>query len=101
MSLHHETARHGAHPIELFPRIHRFAAATERLVLRLIAAIGQRRRDRERRDAFKTLLRLDERTLKDIGLARGDVVWASRLPLHANAAAELQKIRNKNKKSQL
>lgn len=52
---------------------------------------------RERRDAFKTLLRLDQKALKDIGLTRYDVLWASKLPLHVNAAEELQKIRNQNR----
>lgn len=48
----------------------------------------------ERRDAFKNLQRLDQRTLKDIGLTQSDVTWASKLPLDQNAACELQKVRN-------
>jgi len=47
----------------------------------------------ERRDAFKTLLWLDARTLQDIGLCREDIVWAARLPLHIDASDALQKRR--------
>ena len=47
---------------------------------------------RERRDAFRSLLRLDARLLSDIGVTREDIEWASRLPLSVNASAELQKI---------
>ena len=50
----------------------------------------QRRTDR---DAFNTLLRLDDRALRDIGVSREDVMWASRLPLTFNAAQELEKLK--------
>lgn len=53
-----------------------------------------RKANRERRDAFKNLLRADAKLLHDIGLTRDDVLWASNLPLHINAAEELQKIRD-------
>lgn len=42
------------------------------------------------RDAFRTIARLDDAMLKDIGLTRGDVTWASQLPLSTNAACELE-----------
>lgn len=45
---------------------------------------------RERRDAFRALARLDDRMLDDIGMSRGDLDWASRLPLQINAARELR-----------
>ncbi len=44
------------------------------------------------RQAFDRMLALDDRTLADIGVTRDDVLWASKLPLSANAAQELQKI---------
>ncbi|MEM1045446.1 MAG: DUF1127 domain-containing protein [Pseudomonadota bacterium] len=53
---------------------------------------------RDRRDAFAVLLHLDERMLDDIGLSRGDIQWAARLPLKVNAALELRRI-SENRKS--
>lgn len=47
---------------------------------------------RDRRDAFRVLLHLDERMLDDIGLSRADILWAARLPLKVNAALELRRI---------
>jgi len=44
------------------------------------------------RQAFKNVMTLDDRMLKDIGVTRQDVMWASRLPLSEDAAAELEKI---------
>lgn len=57
---------------------------------RLERYLDQRRHDKEQRDAFKTLLTLEERLLDDIGLTRDDVEWASRLPVHVNAANALR-----------
>lgn len=44
------------------------------------------------RQAFQSLVRLDDRVLDDIGVTRGDVIWANNLPLAINAAQELNKI---------
>ncbi|WP_144291577.1 DUF1127 domain-containing protein [Rhodoligotrophos appendicifer] len=44
------------------------------------------------RRQLRTLTELEESTLKDIGITRGDVIWAMSLPLHLNASAELNKI---------
>lgn len=44
---------------------------------------------RERRDAFLNLQRLDDRMLADIGLNRLDVEWAANRPLNRNAGQEL------------
>ena len=56
----------------------------------------QRRQRRIDRDAFKNLLALDEKDLKDIGVRREDVIWASKLAIHKNASQELEKIRANN-----
>lgn len=56
--------------------------------------IASYRANVERRDAFKRLQLLDQRTLKDIGLTKGDIDWASKLPIEQNAALELQRVRN-------
>ncbi len=53
----------------------------------------QRRIDRE---AMQSLLSLDEASLKDIGISRDDVIWASKLAMHQNASLELEKIRAQN-----
>ena len=67
-----------------------------RILLRIrktYTAYKQRRIDR---DAFKTLLTLDEASLKDIGVSRNDIIYASKLALHENASQELEKIRAQN-----
>ena len=44
------------------------------------------RQNKERRDAFLNLLRLDDKILDDIGLTRAEVEFAARLPLRLNAS---------------
>ena len=44
------------------------------------------RQNRERRDAFLNLLRLDDQILDDIGVSRAEVASAARLPLRLNAS---------------
>ncbi len=45
---------------------------------------------RYQRAAFRKLLVADDRILKDIGVTRGDIHWASQLPLQVNAGEELR-----------
>lgn len=47
------------------------------------------RQDRERRDAFRNLLRLDDQILDDIGVARAELACAARLPLRLSASDAL------------
>jgi uncharacterized protein YjiS (DUF1127 family) len=54
----------------------------------------QRRIDRQ---AFTHLLALDEYILRDIGVTRDDVIWATRLPPKVNASRELEKISQHNR----
>ena len=49
------------------------------------------------RQAFKNVLALDDRILKDIGVSRQDVKWASRLPLAEDAAIKLEQIARRRK----
>lgn len=65
------------------------------VVEKIKSKLETRRMNVERRDAFKMLHRLDNRQLKDIGVTRGDITWASNLPLEVNASAELQKLRSR------
>jgi len=44
------------------------------------------------RQAFNHLLALDESLLKDIGVTRNDVLWASNLPISEDASAKLNEI---------
>jgi len=44
------------------------------------------------RQAFKNVLHLDDRMLKDIGVTRQDVKWASKLPMSEDAAIKLEHI---------
>ena len=63
---------------------------------KLTAGIGNwfaiRKQRRIDRLAFQHMLTLDDSTLRDIGVSRNDVIWASNLPLSANASLELQKL---------
>lgn len=53
------------------------------------ALVKQQKIDRE---AFAHLANLDDTMLKDIGVSRADVIWASKLPLSQNASLELENI---------
>jgi uncharacterized protein YjiS (DUF1127 family) len=54
------------------------------------SAIAQRRSQRRDRDAFMQLVWQEDRIFSDIGYTRADVNWAANLPIHMNAAKELQ-----------
>lgn len=51
-----------------------------------------RAEQRINRAAFQHLISLDDDMLKDIGVTRDDVNWASRLPTDQNASLELQRV---------
>jgi len=57
------------------------------------AALKQQRQNRK---ALKSLSTLDERSLRDIGISRSDIMWATRLPSDVNASQALNEIRSKN-----
>ncbi|MCQ0987472.1 hypothetical protein [Jiella marina] len=60
----------------------------------------ERRRRKLRRDAFATLLRVDDDVLEDItGLRRDQVEAAARLPLDVDALERLQAMRRAELKS--
>lgn len=62
---------------------------------RLVTAFKRHVRNRNQRridnKAFQHMLLLDETMLKDIGVTRGDIIWAHKLPLAQNASLELGK----------
>jgi len=61
-------------------------------ISRAIGVLRKRINQRLERQAFNTLLRLDDQMLKDIGVTRMDVKWASNLPLSQDAALRLEAI---------
>lgn len=61
-------------------------------IARLIEWNRRRAKYRQDRAAFQHLLALDDAMLDDMGVSRGDVVWAAGLPLKQNASLELQKV---------
>lgn len=63
------------------------------------AYIASRKQRRADNIAFKYMLQLDDAMLKDIGVSRGDVVWAGTLPLATNASLELAKLAVLNRSS--
>ncbi|MCF6273516.1 MAG: DUF1127 domain-containing protein [Rhodobacteraceae bacterium] len=64
------------------------------LLARLSGFLRTRREQRINRAVFKNLLALDEHILKDIGVTRGDVIWAANLPIEKNAACELERLKS-------
>ena len=48
---------------------------------------------RDARDAFAAVTRLDDRMLDDIGHSRAEVEWAAGLPLNVDAARALRDLR--------
>ena len=71
---------------------------TRGTVRRFKAWLEARHQRRLNRQAFKQLLTLDDKVLRDIGLTRADVIEASSLPLSQNAAVELETISNTNRR---
>lgn len=69
---------------------------TQGFVARLAAWFEHVAAERIDRAAFDTLTRLDDRQLRDIGLTREDVEWASKLPLSRSAAEALKRRRGPN-----
>lgn len=63
---------------------------TKNPLRRALQSIAERRRQRLNRLAIRELVTLDDETLKDIGISRDDIRWASKLPLSTNAAVELE-----------
>lgn len=62
----------------------------------LVGAVRLWHKQRRDRAAFRSLLGKDEWVFRDLGIHRGDVEWASRLPMDVNAARELEKLRDRN-----
>lgn len=56
----------------------------------IVGFVADRIHHRFQRKAFRKMLAFDDRILKDIGVTRGDVYWASELPLEINAGEELR-----------
>jgi uncharacterized protein YjiS (DUF1127 family) len=74
----------------LINTVARVAIKSVTQTVRAIATWNKRRRDRA---AFLQLLGKEDWVYDDLGIHRGDVEWASRLPMHMNAAKELEKLR--------
>jgi len=72
----------------------RVGATLWAFVKRVWAAWQKRRATRREqvvtRRAFQTLHSMDEALLRDIGVTRHEVEWASQLPMHTNAARALR-----------
>jgi len=81
-----------AHRIRL--ALHEIADGIRHLFQATVEDRRVKRQQRIDRDAFLNMITLDERMLKDIGIRQEDVHWASSLPLHLNAARELEKLRS-------
>lgn len=67
--------------------------AVGRLLSRLHCWYRDYRLNRDRRDAFAHMLRLDDKILDDIGVTRQDVARAASQPLYVNASDVLSAAR--------
>ena len=72
---------------------HRQNSWVAQILNRIANFIEVRKQRRIDRLAFKHMLTLDEEMLKDIGVTRDDVIWASKLPLEINASRTLEEAR--------
>lgn len=54
---------------------------------------AEHRRQRLDRQAYRALLGKEDWVYRDMGVSRADVEWAAGLPLHVNAARELERVR--------
>ncbi len=66
------------------------ATAPPTLIGAVLGYFKAKAKQRQDRAAFQHLLSLEPEILKDIGVTRGDVVWANNLPMHVNAALALE-----------
>jgi len=72
-----------------------------RRALSRLAARRARRRSRIiDRQAFQTMLAMDDMLLWDIGVTRDEVIRASRLPQEQNAARELRRYAQRRRRAQ-
>ena len=78
--------------------LHLVRACFSHLCVRAKAHYHVKKQQRIDRDAFRRLVALDDAALKDIGVTRNDVIWASQLPLSQNASLELEKIARQPKR---
>ncbi len=62
------------------------------LVDRIRAANARVRTRRQEREGLRQLLELDDHALRDIGVTRGDVAYAARLPASENPSRALCKL---------
>ena len=66
------------------------------LVIKAVQAlthyVSRKYNQRLDRQAFNYLLTLDENLLRDIGVTKQDILWASQLPLEVDAAARIEEI---------
>lgn len=74
----------------------RFSGFMKRIWVSLKEAHAQRHQRKIDREAFRNLMSLDETSLKDLGISRDDIIWASKLAMHENASKELERVRSLN-----
>ena len=89
---HHDTRSLQTRPGALARRLADLASAG---FGRLRARAAESRRRRLDRQAFLTLLGKEDWLYRDVGVSRADIEWAARLPLHMNAARELDRLRDR------
>lgn len=73
-------------------RTNRLLALTQRWLNGIKGFVVTRYEQRLDRLAFQQMLTLDEHMLKDIGITRGDVIYANNLPLTEDAAKVVEAI---------
>ena len=67
----------------------------------LARRLGERRRNARIRRGVTRLMDLDDAILHDIGVTRGEIGVASRLPLGCNAARELRRMSQRRRSAHM
>jgi len=90
--MHTDTARHQIAINSATSPLTRIGAKIAEAYAAFKARRAQYRQRRIDRQAFEHMLALDDKMLKDIGVTRNDVIWASQLPRSENASQELYRV---------
>ncbi|ESR22832.1 DUF1127 domain-containing protein [Lutibaculum baratangense] len=78
-----------------------FAPRLTDFLRKLIAERRERAQLKLRRQAFRNLLELDDKTLNDIGFTRYEVEDAASLPLEVNASLALREMARKRREREI
>ena len=80
---------------EFIPPVRIGHPSTRRSLAILREKLAARRAEKKSREELWKLRKLDENTLKDIGLSRGEIFWAVHQPRNVKAAEALNRAKGR------